>query len=295
MTLLMTPLYPLVYARPRPADFLMGDERVDSDVHKLDANDLLAIKSLSLPGYKPQLEEAPKDDILNPPVAKIEEWNDWLVARSVPQVFIVPGQSFEQRKNEYHAFLTALDPSPTLSDPVSEAADEKLSAGPSFAHAQVQTERDMQLTDNEDTSAHPVKAKAKGPQSRGFIPSFNIRSVPLRISTQLITPHPLLPINILRDLAEFPAQVPGDLLPSIARNLLNQETARGVNRVSLTRERASPFDSQTSERPIKRSRLDDGSDELLSSLPITTAGTSQNSPCLADSISDSSPSECNQV
>ncbi|KAJ3823890.1 hypothetical protein F5880DRAFT_1612476 [Lentinula raphanica] len=296
-----------------PGSRLYEKEKRERCLKRKRLNDAEIQKSLSLPGYKPQLEEAPEDDILNPPVLKIKEWNDWLVARSVPQVFIVPGQSFEQRKNAYHAFLNALDPSPTLSDPVSEPADEKLSAGPSFAHAQVQTERDMQLTDNEDTFAHPVKVPSVQSRPTQF-PSpidMDIRQKQKALSLEDVFPRSTLDpfpsvsahdlslptgsferLNILRDLAEFPAQVPGDILPSIARDLLNQETAR-VNRVSLTRKRASPFDSHTSERPIKRSRLDDGSEELLSSLPITTAGTSQNSLCLADLIPDSSPSEWN--
>ncbi|KAE9410883.1 hypothetical protein BT96DRAFT_241808 [Gymnopus androsaceus JB14] len=69
--------------------------------------------------YTPLLEMDTEDDILNPPVLDVQEWQDWNVAPSLPQIFVVPGQSLQQRIGAYEAFLASLKPpSRTPGDPV---------------------------------------------------------------------------------------------------------------------------------------------------------------------------------
>ncbi|KAJ3933599.1 MAG: hypothetical protein NXY57DRAFT_791868 [Lentinula lateritia] len=253
-------------------------------------------KSNLTPSYIPQLEEVPEDDALNPPILDMQEWQDWVAAPSLPRLFIVPGQSLQQRKGAYEAFVKSLESLQTSAGFYSGDFDNKPNNGsPSSLHEQVaQTglrEVNLPLTELVESSYRPPSA-----QSRPLGASYsmilgaerkqgtrNAIDAPPRVldpfhSKPNQAPHPSpsaisARLALLRNLAESPVQAPGDLLPSLARQLLNTEMTR-VQRSWLARKRTASSDIQDSERPIKRTRLDDEVSKSGVSFTVATTGQS---------------------
>ncbi|KAJ4489461.1 hypothetical protein C8J55DRAFT_505161 [Lentinula edodes] len=251
-------------------------------------------KSNLSPSYIPQLEEVPEDDALNPPILDMQEWQDWVSAPSLPRLFIVPGQSLQQRKGAYEAFLKSLESLQTSVDFYSGTFDNEPNNGsPSSPHEVAQTglrEVHLPLTELVELSPRPPSV-----QSRPLGASYSmILGTERKQGTRnaIDTPRGLDPFHsklnqaphpspsviserlaLLRSLAESPVQAPGDLLPSLARQLLNTEMTR-VQRSWLTRKRTASSDMQDSERPIKRTRLDDEVSQSGVSFTVATTGPS---------------------
>ncbi|KAJ4486363.1 hypothetical protein J3R30DRAFT_3697875 [Lentinula aciculospora] len=262
-------------------------------------------KTILKPSYVPQLEEALEDDVSNPSILDMQEWQDWVAGPSLPRLFIVPRQSLQKRQEAYEAFLASLDSLSTQNESASVPFDDKPNGGPSSPNEQAQTElreRKVPLTELVESVHRPTldlltQSRPLGSSTildnKGMHETHNT----LDLVPPGLDPFPSPPQTVVSDhpaflrvLAEFPAQSPVDPLPSKTRQPLNTETTQ-PHRSWLTRKRTASSGSQDSERPIKRTRLDDegsGSNALFTTATRTSSLSSGPTASLLPTDSDSS-------
>ncbi|KAJ3990524.1 hypothetical protein F5890DRAFT_1480300 [Lentinula detonsa] len=256
-----------------------------------------ARKTILTPDYIPRLEDVPEDDQFNPPILDMQEWDDWVAAPSLPRLFVVPGQSLQQRQSAYDTFLASLESFSTSIDPSSNPFASKPRGG-SSSPAQTGL-RNSDMDNHAESSAFFLVQSRPIAKSTSMIldPTRQPKAFNLADTFPRLDPFPSKPshdlstttvfdrLSLLRSLAESPSQAPGDNIPFVARDLLNAEMAR-VSRSSSTRKRTASIDSQDSERPIKRTRFDD---EASGSSALSVVGF----PSSSSSTATPSPSESN--